>query len=207
MTKDFLGMREETVMVALRGITVMSGDAAFDQIYKLMSRIGKKRWEEFEFLLGVVRFFGGRIALIHIDDMTEDEKELWGTTDAFCKRDGEVINGMYRPGDTFIELPLHRFKSWLRLEEVLRHELVHLLQHYTDPDNSCPCSRDHTHLLTDSVKHASSFAMFCRAEATDDIPAYEIEAYSIETWRNIFRDWANEIIRNESWSGKCCPVS
>jgi len=208
MGRDFYGLEEGEVSIALDGILVLSGDGAFDHLYKLIDRIGRKRWSEFEFLLSVVRFFGARVAMIHIDDLDPESADEWGTTEHhFVDSDSDVITGMFRPADCFIELPLHRFTSWLKLEEVLRHEVIHLLQHYTDPDNSCPCYREQTHLLSDSVAYGSGFAAHCREVADDEIPAFEIEAYTAMSWTKIFRDWSNEVMKSESWSGKCCPIA
>ena len=198
-------MEEECVMTALNGVAQLSGDAAFDRMYKLIDRIGKKRWEEFEFLLGVVRFFGGRIALIHVDDLCSCEMDRWGVMEA--NEDGDITTGLFRPLDTFIELPLHHFTSWVRLEQVLRHEIIHMLQHYTDPNNDCPCCRDHTHLLNDSVPYGSDLASYCRKNSTEDFPDFEVEAYITMTWAKIVRGWAEEVISKGLWIGKSCDVS
>lgn len=210
MANDFWGMDEEAVMLAFDGVMVTSGDSAFDQLNKLLDRIGRKRWEEFEFLLSVCRFFGARVAMIHIDDLDASDADEWGTTEHhFVEGNDEDkdVSGMFRPADCWIELPLHRHSSWVRLEEVFRHEVIHLLQLYTDPDNSCPCCRQQTHLLSETVANAEPFAAYCREAEDDEIPAFEVEAYCSMTWPKTVRDWSNEVMRGQSWHGKCCPVS
>ena len=103
-------------MEGFDGIIQMSGDRSFDQLHKLFSRIGRKRWESFEHLLTTIRFFGCRLALVHRDDLCESEMTRWGVTDPEICSEDDKVSGFFRPVDLWIELALHQITSFKDLE-------------------------------------------------------------------------------------------
>lgn len=104
-----------------------SGHDAIDWFIAKTKRIGRKRWSRFLNLLRQIRFFGSItfIASENETDWLNEPKTLkWHANDA------DVV-GLYRAQDHWIELIVSRMTSWSRMEAVLRHELVHLLQDVT----------------------------------------------------------------------------
>ena len=208
MAKDFGGLSDQRVMDAFDQLIELSGDRAFDQLHKLFSRIGKKRFDSFEHLLKTIRFFGGRLALVHRDDLCECEITRWGVTDPEVCPEDEKVSGFFRPVDLWIELALHQITSFKQLEEVLRHEVIHLLQHMTNPSDECPCCRTDDHLLSDVVAYGDYFARIFREHADDEFPSYENEAYAFMSWSKSVKSWSQEVMtKPELWSGRACLIS
>ena len=206
MAKDFGGLSDERTMRAFDQLIELSGDQAFDALHKLFSRIGRKRWESFEHLLTTIRFFGCRLALVHRDDLCESEMTRWGVTDPeICAASSVEVSGFFRPVDLWIELALHHITSFKDLEEVLRHEVIHLLQHMTNPSEECPCCRIDDHLLSDVVSYGNYFACLFRKHADDEVPSHEAEAYTFMTWSKSVKNWSDEVMSKEHlWSGRFC---
>lgn len=106
---------------------VFSGTDAIDWFIAKTKRIGRKRWSRFLNLLRQIRFFGGITCMAsenETDWLNEPKTLEWHADDA------DVV-GLYRARDHWIELIVSRMTSWSRMEAVLRHEFVHLLQDVT----------------------------------------------------------------------------
>lgn len=201
-------MSDPSVMDGFDQLIELSGDRSFDQLHKLFSRIGRKRWESFEHLLTTIRFFGGRLALIHRDDLCDCCDHHWGVTDPEVCPVEQEVSGFFRPMDLWIELALHHITSFKQLEEVLRHEVIHLLQHMTNPSDDCPCCRSDDHLLADVVAYGDYFACLFRKHADDEVPSYEVEAYTFMSWSKSVKSWSDEVMRKpELWMGRACLIS
>ncbi len=207
MTRDFQGLSDQAVMDGFDQLIELSGDQAFDQLHKLFSRIGRKRWESFEHLLTTIRFFGCRLALVHSDDLCDCEKSNWGVTDPEVCPEEQEVSGFFRPMDLWIELALHQITSFKQLEEVLRHEVIHLLQHMTNPSDECPCCRTDDHLLSDVVAYGDYFAKIFREHVDEEFPSYENEAYTFMTWSKSVKNWSEEVMSKEHlWTGRSCLI-
>ena len=210
MAKDFYGLFDPSVEEAFTGIAEVSGEAAFDTLYKIFSRIGQKRFDNFKDLLDTIRFFGCRISFVHKDDLSESDFDTYGVTNSEVSTVKEKVQGYFRPIDFWIEIALHNLSNFSTFEEVLRHEVIHLLQEMTrnksNQENMLP--KEDTHLLLDVVKYGTSLANLFREHADEyNVEVFEVEAYSMQTWRSSVRDWSSEIMKNEAlWTGHACSI-
>ncbi len=115
---------EELVTVMNEHALVVSGDKAVEWLNRRMKRIGQRRWNRFLATLKQIKFFGGITMLA-----AEDEPDPINSIKCLeWHSDDNDLVGLYRPLDHWIELIVSRMFSWERMEAVLRHEFVHLLQ-------------------------------------------------------------------------------
>lgn len=118
---------EELCSVMKEHSVAFSGDKALAWFRQKTKRIGERRWKRFLELVKQVQFFGG-ITLIGAEGEPDPICEV--KTFEWHSDDPDVV-GLYRPADGWIELIVSRMPTWARLEAVLRHEFVHMLQDIT----------------------------------------------------------------------------
>lgn len=154
---------KEMVRVMGEHDLVFTGESALEQFDQKLQRIGPKRWESFLYLLKQIKYFGG-ITLVASEQDTESEYPI--KTLEWHPDDDDLV-GLYRTGDKWIELIVSRMTSWERLEAVLRHEFVHMLQDITYKGDRTDCSAWSTegNLLRPYGKRAARFSDPVEAEA------------------------------------------
>ncbi len=190
---------DERVRIQFQDIVRFSGSEAYDRLDTILRRISVKRFEQIEPILKAIRYFGGVIEFVHRDDIPEWALE----TEVRCYRDeGDGPMGIYIPMSSWIEIPTDRHKGWGSIEETLRHELIHLLQDVVTKDRTDPV---HT-LLSDHV--LGSFGQYMSGEfkkaslEIGDVPAFEVEAHTYESWKATVVDISEEVQRRtELWEG------
>ncbi|EHA64071.1 hypothetical protein [Synechococcus sp. WH 8016] len=171
-----------------------SGIDAIDWFISKTKRIGHKRWTLFLNLLRQINFFGG-ITLI----ASENEMNWWNKSKTlqWHKDDADVV-GLYRSQDHWIELIVSRMTSWSRMEAVLRHEFVHLLQDVTfdGSRNDVQAWAKADNLIRPYGKRAAKF---------DE--AVEAEAYWLMIRPGEVKREADKIINQpDRWSNWFCSI-
>jgi hypothetical protein len=103
-----------------------TGEAASEKFFYLLNRVGAKRIKTTERLLKVIDFFGSWVQLTDFEDVEENCGSL--AAECLYEECGETTRGVYREVDSLIQLALDRIDYWKDFEEVLAHEVIHLLQ-------------------------------------------------------------------------------
>jgi hypothetical protein len=193
----------------------LSGRKALERTSNLLSRITPKRFEEFRSLLDHVKFFGGKVELIHKGDFFEEEameEYVYAKTNEHTEKGEEnTVMGSYRQGDHWITIPVDVHSGWGTLETTLRHELIHLLQDVVTPFEEKSGTRP-LGIITDRVKWgdymATAFRSHCESlEDPAAHPLHEVEAHTLDTWVKSVREWAEEIEKSDMWHNNWrCPV-
>ena len=154
---------KEMVRVMREHALLFTGESALEQFDQKLQRIGPRRWDSFLYLLKQIKYFGG-ITLIASE---QDKKPILSIKTLDWYPDDHDIVGLYRNADHFIELIVTRMTSWQRLEAVLRHEFVHMLQDVTFEGDRTDCSAwsIEQNLLRPNGKRAARFSDPVEAEA------------------------------------------
>ena len=179
---------EQEFVNAARGVACFTGKTAEQRFEELLKPVSKGQWNEFEFLLETARHFGALVLFAHKDD-----KETNRATSAVLNPEKGYptnVHGVYRWLDGWIEVVLCRLQRWEQVEEVLRHELVHLLQHAT----STPENRE-TNLVTDHLRYGRELAAEFRSNPREGC-ILEAEAYGVDKETKFLRAWVVELKRH-----------
>lgn len=177
---------------ALRGVCVFTGEKAADDFEKKVSRVQAKRWGTFVHLLETARFFGTLVVLSHGDD-PEVEGRAWSSVQKpEHGHDSRTVGLFHAWGQ--VEVTLCRLSTWKEVEDVLRHELTHLLQHAAGKQ-----------LLSSQVKGGKNLERWANLNGPhwakyDHDPA-EAEAYWLQTKPKRWKRWADEFRNSGKWVG------
>ena len=207
------GLNDDHVFSTLVEHAIMSGDECIDQMHRLLRRITPARFEKSVKLIEAIRYFGGCVRFMHLNDLDEEDLEYcWCYTDE-C---GTGTLGTYNHNDAWVTIPLDRHKGWGTVETTLRHELIHLLQDVTDTsyrteDRDLP-------LLSSKMQWGDWLTQICLeehdrqqafADSDEDVtPLCELEAHTIDNWVRTVEDWTEEVKTRELWAGNWyCPLS
>ena len=204
------GLGDAHVEENLWDLVHISGDQCVEKLDKMLRRITPKRFYESVRILRTIRYFGGRIQIVHKEDLTENDLDY-----CWCySENGSKTLGTYCHLDAWVTIPLDRHTGWGTVEDTLRHECFHLLQDVCDTRPRTE-ERD-LPLLSDKLKWGGWLAELVleehdRQEAfadnIDDVtPLCEIEAHTVDHWPKTFADWVREVKDTELWAHRWyCP--
>lgn len=183
---------------AVKGVACWSGKEAFERFEELRGPVSEGEWKEFEFLLETARHFGALVLFGHSADPKKDDLHFH-VVDPVGGYASDVT-GLYRPLDNWVEVVLCRLNRWSDVENVFRHELVHLLQHATATPETV-----FSNLVTDHLDYGAELAAEFRANPFEG-DAQEAEAYGVYKETKFLRAWVVELKRHpertEKWT---CP--
>jgi hypothetical protein len=211
LSKKLSGLDDPHVDDNLWDLVQVSGDQCIEKLDKMLRRITPKRFYESVRILRAIRYFGGRIQILHQGDLDKEDLEYcW----CYSEKGSDTL-GTYRHIDAWVTIPLDRHNGWATVEETLRHECFHLLQDVCDTrprvdDRDLP-------LLSDKLKWGGWLAecvleehdrQEAFADSADDVtPLCEIEAHAVDTWPKTFADWVREVKKEELWAHRWyCPL-
>ena len=177
---------------ALRGVCVFTGEGASDDFERKVRRVQKRRWGTFAHLLDTARFFGALVVFSHKGDPVVDGR-AWSSVLKPEHGHDERIVGLFHAWGA-VEVTLCRLSRWKEVEDVLRHELTHLLQHAAGKQ-----------LLSSQVRGGRSLERWANLNGPhwskfNHDPA-EAEAYWLQTKPKRWRRWADEFKHSRKWAG------
>ena len=177
---------------ALRGVCVFTGEKAVDDFEKKVRRVQAKRWGTFVHLLDTARFFGTLVVLSHQDDPVVEGRAWSSVHKPEHGHDQRTVGLFHAWGQ--VEVTLSRLGSWKEVEDVLRHELTHLLQHAAGKQ-----------LLSSQVKGGANLERWANLNAPQwskyDHDPKEAEAYWLQTKPKRWKHWADEFRNSGKWIG------
>lgn len=189
-----MNLTKPEVLEELAGVCGFTGDSAFYNFEKKLRRVQSKRWKDFAFLLQTARFFGCKILFSHKSDKPSTDRRLGKSAvlDPVNEYTDDCVGVFLLYGE--IELTLCRLPTWRLLENVLRHELTHLLQQAGGET-----------LLSLHIEGGESLAKWAEAVAPravkfDNDPC-EAEAYWLMSKPKRWQRWAETFKDSECWSG------
>ena len=185
MKSGRMELSDKRISKAFGDFAYFTGDQALEHIGWLLDGVSVAKWKEFEFLLKTAKHFGGIVVFAYEGDKHQFASEVLRYTDIY---DG-AVTGVYRPMDNVIEVVVGRLSTWTWVENVFRHELVHLLQSATGTFET-----EDKNLLSDHTRRGVKMAEELRANPFGD-SAQEAEAYAVMRNAKQLRDWVRELKR------------
>jgi len=182
----------DTDTSALRGVCVFTGEQAAVNFESKVRRVQPRRWETFAHLLETARFFGAHIVLSHKDDPVVEGRAWSSVLKPEHGHDNRTVGLFHAWGQ--VEVTLCRLSTWKEVEDVLRHELTHLLQHAAGKQ-----------LLSSQVKGGTNLERWANLNGPQwskyDYDPAEAEAYWLQTKPRRWATWADEFRHSRKWVG------
>lgn len=191
-------LTDPQVRAALKGVACFTGEEALKQFANFLDCVTRREFVEFEFLLKTAKNFGVLVLFAHGDD---DSETGWVSEVLACpEKFDRTTTGLYRPWDNWVEVVVGRLHGWGKVEYVLRHELVHVLQQVTSK-----LENESENLVTDHLTYGAELAAEFRSKPVEGDPQ-EAEAYGVCAETKFVRAWSHEILGRALYAGWTRPT-
>ena len=175
-----------------KGVCGFTGNHALNNFRRKVRRVQAKRWGTFAHLLETARFFGTTVVFSHKDDPVVEGRAWSSVLKPEHGHDSRTVGLFHAWGQ--VEVTLCRLNTWKEVEDVLRHELTHLLQHAAGKQ-----------LLSSQVTGGKNLERWANLNGPNwskyDYDPAEAEAYWLQTKPLRWATWADEFKESRKWVG------